>query len=460
MKKTFIIDTNVLIQDPDAIFNFEDNDIIIPLPVLEELDKHKMDEGEPGVHTRLAIRNLEKIRESGDILKGVKLPGGGLLRVEKNFVKEELPEDLLEYKSDNRILKICKGIKGRSGKKRVILVTKDIMLRVKASVIGIEAEDYTTEQAPGADEQYKGRIDVFVPDALLNAFPDKSIPVSKAYVCDADGNRKSPKFYENEFVVMRSDLSVKKSMIGRVEGKEIVRLIFESETPYGVTPRNVGQRFLQEALMQPAEKAPLVIVKGPAGCAKTFYSLAVGLEKTFNMPEHEREYRRILLCRPNSQFDDEIGFLPGTEFDKVAPLARPAMDNLEVLIDRNEKERYKNENELSDKVEELFDRDIIRAEAMNYLRGRSIVKTLIIIDEAQNATPSQVKGIITRAGVGSKVVLMGDPDQIDKPFLDQRTNGLVFASEKMKGSPLCWQITLTPEESTRSALAKDAIKRL
>lgn len=210
--------------------------------------------------------------------------------------------------------------------------------------------------------------------------------------------------------------------------------------------------------MQPAEKAPLVIVKGMAGTSKTFYALAVGLEKLLNNPTGE--YRRILISRPNAQFDSDIGFLPGDEREKISPLLRPVMDNLEQLVDSNEEKRYENEAELKGKLDELFDRGIIQAEALNFIRGRSIVNTYLIIDEAQNMTPNQAKGIITRAGKGTKVILLGDPNQIDRPFLDERTNGLSYASEHMKGSPLCWQITLNASECQRSALAMDAAGRL
>ena len=192
--------------------------------------------------------------------------------------------------------------------------------------------------------------------------------------------------------------------------------------------------------MQPAAEAPLVIVKGPAGTSKTFYSLAVGLEKLLNHPTGE--YRRILICRPNAQFDSDIGFLPGDEQEKISPLMRPVIDNLEQLIDSSEEYRYKDERELQGKIEEVFERGLIQAEALNFIRGRSIEKTYLIIDEAQNMTPNQVKGIITRAGKNTKIILLGDPNQIDRPFLDERTNGLSYASEKMKGSPLCWQITM------------------
>ena len=239
---------------------------------------------------------------------------------------------------------------------------------------------------------------------------------------------------------------------------KVVALEYMKRRPYGVSPRSAGQYFLQEALMQPADTAPLVIVRGMAGTAKTFYSLAVGLEKL--LCEDKNEYRRILVCRPNAQFDEDIGFLPGDEQDKIAPMLRPVLDNLEQLLDSNEDERYRNEAELRDKIQEIFARGMIQAEALNFIRGRSIAQTYLIIDEAQNMTPAQAKGIITRAGRGTKIILLGDPGQIDRPYLDERTNGLSYAAAHMQGSPLCWQVVLTAEECERSPLAQDAIQRL
>ena len=340
----------------------------------------------------------------------------------------------------------------------MVLVTKDILLRIKAQIIGIKAEDFQTEQVLGHEAQYRGRISVYVPEDHFRDFKKKGVPVEVVYQVDENGKNVVPQLYENEFVILQSDQSAKKTQLGRVEHGVIRKLEYRKVQPYGVSPRNAGQYFLQEALMQPAEKAPLVIVKGMAGTSKTFYSLAVGLEKMLNNPTGE--YRRIMICRPNAQFDEDIGFLPGDEQEKIGPLMRPIIDNLEQLIDSNEQSRYENEAELQDKVEEVFERGIVQAEAMNFIRGRSIVKTYLIIDEAQNMTPNQMKGLITRAGKDTKIILLGDPNQIDRPFLDERTNGLSYAAEHMKGSPLCWQITLTAEECERSKLAADAITRM
>ena len=379
------------------------------------------------------------------------------MRVEKNFIHIELPQDLPRNPTDDRILKVCKGYM-QTQDRLVVLVTKDLVLRMKAQMMGIRAEDFAAEQASDWEQPYLGRIEVYVPESDFKDFKKKGIPLDLAYTVNDQGTPQKTSLTENEFVIVKADQSNKKTILGRVENDRILPLKYKKVKPYGITPRNVGQYFLQEALMQPASKAPLVIVKGMAGTAKTFYSLAVGLEKLLNNPTGE--YRRILVSRPYAQFDTDIGFLPGDEQEKISPLMRPVIDNLEQLIDSNEEKRYEDERALSGKIEEIFDRKLIQAEALNFIRGRSIVKTYLIIDEAQNMTPNQVKGIISRVGEGTKIILLGDPAQIDRPFLDERTNGLSYAAQYMKGSPLCWQVSLTADECERSPLAMDAVKRL
>ena len=288
-------------------------------------------------------------------------------------------------------------------------MTKDLVLRLKAQILGIEAQDFSTEQVIEEEGQYSGRQICYVAEDKFKEFKKKGVHLKELYLSDEDGNKIQPELTENEFIILKADQSVKKTHLGRVEGKKV-------------------------------------------------YSLAVGLEKVLNNPTGE--YRRILICRPNAQFDQDIGFLPGDEQEKISPLMRPIVDNLEQLIDSDEEERYQDEQELQGKIEEIFARGLIQTEAMNFIRGRSFVKTYLIIDEAQNMTPNQVKGIITRAGKGTKIILLGDPNQIDRPFLDERTNGLSYASEYMKGSPLCYQITMSAEECERFELAMDAIHRL
>jgi PhoH-like ATPase len=458
LKKTFVLDTNVLLQTPYALYSFGDNVIVIPEVVLEELDRFKKDNSELGANARHTARLIDSLRTKGNLRDGILLENGGILKVEMNYTNVELPEGWDENNNDNRILKVCKGLLDQG--ENVFLVTKDIFERIKADVIGVIAQDFFAEQVPDYDEQYRGRLDVYTTEEKLNDFYKKGkLDKGDVFVYNKDFTRtETPPHITNQFLIIHCNTNEKQTALGRCSENEIVALNFLQERPFGVTPRNAGQKFMQEALMMDADKAPLVIIKGPAGTAKTFYSLAVGLQKI--MLEQSKLYRKILVCRPNVKLDEDIGFLPGTEQEKIAPFLRPVVDNLEVLIDNDENERYKSEKELKDKIDELFDRKIINTEAIAFIRGRSIVKQWVIIDEAQNLTPKQVKGIITRAGIGTKIILLGDPEQIDHPFLDIRTNGLCYASEKMKGSPLCYQVTLTDEECERSELAYEGAKRM
>lgn len=458
MKKTFVLDTNVLLQTPFALYSFGDNTIVIPEIVLEELDKFKKDNTELGANARHVARLIDSLREKGNLNEGIELENGGKLRIEMNHSNVQLPESWDQKSNDNRILKVCKGL--QEAGENVFLVTKDIFERIKGDIIGVIAQDFFAEQVPSIDEQYRGRENVYTTDDKLAEFYSKGrLSGDDVFVFSHDFSRKEKvQLTANQFLLIHSCNNEKQTALGRFDGKEIVCLKFLQDRPFGVTPRNAGQKFMQEALMMDADKAPLVIIKGPAGTAKTFYSLAVGLHKI--MIEQSKLYRKILVCRPNVKLDEDIGFLPGSEQEKIAPFLRPVVDNLEVLIDNDENERYSSEKELKDKVDELFDRKIINTEAIAFIRGRSIVKQWVIIDEAQNLTPKQVKGIITRAGAGTKIILLGDPEQIDHPFLDIRTNGLCYASEKMKGSSLCYQVTLTDEECERSELAYEGAKRM
>lgn len=455
MTKTYVLDTNVMLQAPHALFSFEDNHVVIPIAALEELDRYKNEEGERGANTRQVIRSLELLRQQGRLTEGIPLDQGGSLRLELNHKHVELPSGFDPVSNDNRILKVCKGLINDG--QHTVLVTLDVMVRIKAQLMGIPAEEFTTDQAPSPERQYTGRAKVYAPDNRMSLLKKSGIHPDELYTVNEQGLPEKVTPIINQFFTIHSEISEKKTLLGRFDGKLVVPLRHASEHPFGATPRNLGQYFLQEALMEDAKKVPLVIVKGPAGTAKTFYALAVGLHKIYN---ETAAYRRILISRPNIQFDEDIGFLPGNEQEKIAPFLRPIIDNLEILVDRDEKERYRNEKELRDKIDELFDRGIIVAEAMNFIRGRSLTHTYLIIDEAQNLTPRQVKGIITRVGKGTKVILLGDPGQIDHPLLDETTNGLSYASERMKGSPYCCQITMQQDECERSRLALDASERM
>lgn len=456
MEKTYVLDTNVLIQAPHALTSFEEHQVVLPLAVLEELDGLKNADGERGANARQAIRFLEQLRKTGSLTEGVLLPGGGRLRLEVNHVGVELPAGLRPDGADNRILKVCKGLQQEG--QQVILVTRDIVARIKAQLMQIPAEDFTTDQVAAPDEQYRGRMDVFVPEEKLGTFKKKGLDPADIYTVDDAGAPQSVELVENQFLILRGDQSGKKTLLGRFHGGRITALCHDKRRPFGVKARNVGQRFLQEALLLPAREAPLVIIKGPAGTAKTFYALAAGLEQV--LEQEAPAYRKLLVCRPNAQFDADIGFLPGDEQEKISPLMRPIADNLEILLSQEERVCPRSEEDLHSRVDYLFTSGIITAEAMNFMRGRSITDTWLMIDEAQNLTPRQVKGVVTRVGSGTKVILLGDPAQIDHPLLDERTNGLSYASERMKGSPLCVQLTMKADECERSALALDAACRL
>ncbi len=455
MKKSYVLDTNVILQSPYAIYAFGDNDVILPHVVLEELDRFKKEPTENGANARQAARILDCLREKGDLTNGVDLPGGGQLRIELNYRDVELPAGWPNEKADNRILKVCKGISEQG--ENSILVTKDIFERIKGSIIGIPVQDFQNEQVVSPEGQYHGRTVLYTTSKKMDEFYKKgSLNIKHLHFYHEELGQEQPfNLTINEFVLLKCQDNTKQSALGRFDGKQLVKLNYADERPFGIKPRNVGQRFMQEALMMNSDEAPLVIVKGASGTAKTMFSLAVGLQKVMN-----KQYRKILVCRPNVKLDEDIGFLPGTETEKLAPFMRSVIDNLEILVDSDESERYKNENELRDKVDELFSRNIVTTEAIAYIRGRSIQNTWVIIDEAQNLTPKQVKGIVTRAGKGTKIILIGDPDQIDHPYLDSRTNGLCFASERMKGSPYCCQMTMNDDECERSQLAFDSAVRM
>ena len=295
----------------------------------------KKENSELGSNARQVARIIDELREKGNLNKGIRLENGGILRIEMNHHDVRLPESWVGNVNDNRILKICKGLHEKG--ENVFLVSKDVFARIKADVLGITAQDFFNEQAPVYDEQYKGRMDVYTTEQKLDEFYNKSRLLPEDVFCfNSVLNKNMPvELTTNQFLLIHCCSNEKQTALARFDGKEIVPLHFIQEHPFGVTPRNAGQKFIQEALMMDALKAPLVIIKGPAGTAKTFYSLAVGLHKIIG--DRNPPYRKILVCRPNVRMDEDIGFLPGTEQEKIAPYLRPVIDNLEILIDTDEK---------------------------------------------------------------------------------------------------------------------------
>lgn len=461
MSKYYVLDTNVLLHSPSALYTFNEHTVVIPEVVIEELDRFKKEASDRGANSREISRIIDNLRFTGNLLEGVIINDkGGMLKLESNHTDTKMPSHWERDKADNRILQVCKGLAEIN--RQVILVSRDTNMRVKATILGVHAEDFRNDKVADIDDQYTGRAVVYTSTDVINHFYKDDlnyIDICDLKLYDEETSRLvSPSLVTNQFLLIRSTDKDRHTAVGRFDGKKVVQLKYRSRNPFGVIPRNVGQIFLQECLMMSAEEAPLVIIKGMSGTAKTFYSLAVGLYKY--MECRPREYHHLLICRPNIPMDEDIGFLPGSEAEKISPFMRGIRDNLFTLMSGNAAVEEKEIAQVEDTVQMLFDKRIIQTEALAYQRGRSVQKYWMIFDEMQNSTPRQAKGVITRPGHGTKIILLGDPAQIDHPYLDSRTNGLVYASDKMRGSKLCFQVTMEPDECERSPLAAEAAMRL
>lgn len=462
MKKTFVLDTSVLVQSPESIFSFEEHDVVVAEAVINELDELiRKEEGEKKENALQATKLIRQLSDKHKTLSHIPLnEEGGRLFVEMNHRDERIPDYWDKRKSVSRSLQVCLGLKTKE-RKQVIFVTRQDSKALMARFVGVDAEDYENEKAP--DNQYTGRITLYCDNDYINLFHklerrfDAGLELKNMY--DEHGNLFADEIMVNQFVHLKGS-NEQNSALGVFNGEVIRPLIQKGPFPMGINSKNIAQRFILEALFLSISEAPLVIIKGPSGTAKTFLSVAAGIAKLFESPnEKDREFLRILICRPSVMMDENLGFLPGSEREKVDPYMRPIYDNLAMLLSK--KNDNKDSAKLQDsKVDYYMKQGIIDMQSIGYLRGRSLFKHYVLIDEAQNATPTQAKGIITRAGEGSKIIMTGDIDQIDHKYLDKQTNGLSYASEKMKGSPLCYQITFTEDESIRSPLALEAIKRL
>ncbi|WP_110954945.1 PhoH family protein [Anaerosinus massiliensis] len=461
MKKYYVLDTNVLLHSPNALYAFNEHTVVIPEVVIEELDRFKKESTERGANSRHISRIIDTMRTQGNLLEGVSLnENGGTLILESNHTATKMPIYWDKDKADNRILQVCKGLLECG--EQTILVSRDTNMRVKASILKIQAEDFRNDKVSSIDQQYTGRTVAYTSSDTINTFhtTDKQfMDPSKVFTFDEQTDLLVPAdLITNQFLLIKSTDNDRHTALGRFDGEKIVHLQYKNHTPFGVTPRNVGQIFMQECLMMNAQTAPLVILKGISGTAKTFYSLAVGLHQY--MECRPRQYQHILICRPNTMLDDGIGFLPGTESEKIEPYMRAIKDNLFTLMSGNTAAEDKDLAQTEDTVNMLFEKRMIQTEALAYQRGRSLQNYWTIFDEMQNSTPRQAKAVLTRPGLGTKIILIGDPAQIDHPLLDSQSNGLSYASEKMIGSKLCFQVTMLPEECERSPLAAEAAKRL
>ncbi|MDD3367272.1 MAG: PhoH family protein [Lachnospiraceae bacterium] len=445
-QKLYVLDTNVLMADPECLDMFENNTIIIPDMVIEELDDHKKDMGDKGYNTRQALRKFDELRHRGNLVKGVKTENGGLIRVVSDGMDTVMPEGWKDDKPDNRILRIAKYYSENSDCP-VVLVSKDTNVRIKSDIVGVRAEDYKHERIDEDHLLYNGRADIQLSGKEFDKFAaGEAVDCKKAKF---DKSQKDTILQENEFVCITNQVT-NGTMLGKVKNGKLVKLQYDYVHPFGVNPRNAGQRFAIEALLAPASELPLVILKGSAGTAKTFLTLACGLQQC----AEENIYRKITISRANVEFDKDIGALPGDEESKVGPLLRGCMDNLEFLVDaKSVKNKGGKEDDIRSKVDFLFSHGYISAEALGFLRGRSLTRQILYVDEAQNTSPSQMKGILTRVGEGTKLVISGDLNQIDNTRLDKHNNGLAYALKLMAGDPLCSVVGFTDSETTRSPLA-------
>ena len=472
-KKTYVIDTSVFLSDFSCINKFDNNDIVIPLKVLEEVDKHKKRQDSVGSNARSFIRILDSLREKGSLQKGVRIDKGkGIVSVVTyDSVTEKLPKDLTSGIADHMILETAMTVKATSPKSRkVILVSRDINLRVIADAVGMLSQDYLVSQVvEDTDKLYSGMATVLVDDELVDQFySGENIFITKEFAAE---QKVAP--YPNIFLMLVSSYNEKKTALCRYYNcnEPVDRLLdCKNNLNWGVQPRNKEQTFAFDLLMDP--DIHLVTLTGQAGSGKTLCAIAAGMEqsvtfgkmfnnkldtkhkmevaKRYQSPEEEEEgvsFNKMVVSRPVQPMGKDIGFLPGTMEEKMMPWLKPIQDNIQFIVG-------------NDKIimEQLMESGAIELEALTYIRGRSISNSFIIVDEAQNLTAHEVKTIITRAGEGTKVVLTGDIEQIDNVYTNETSNGLTYAIEKFKGSVISGHVSFKKGE--RSRLATEAAKRL
>jgi PhoH-like ATPase len=432
MKKIFVLDTNVLLHDPRAIFSFEDNDVVIPIVVIEELDKFKKGVDEIGRNARQISRILDELRLKGKLSVGVKLESGGNLRVELNHQSPSvLPNELIAAKADNRILSTALNLKNDG--LPVILVTKDTNLRIKADALGMTAEDYESDTIT-LDELYSGETELLVAPGAIDDF------YARGELQPAD-----PKPFPNQFALLKNSANESQTALARFSKQKsvFVPITTAKHGVWGISAKNKQQQFALDLLLN--DDIRLVTLVGKAGTGKTLLALAAGLEKTIEA----RTFQRLVVSRPVFPLGKDIGFLPGDIEEKLKPWMQPIRDNLDFLVGSSGGPgRVKGKKDL----QSLFDLGMIEVEPLTYIRGRSMPNQYLIVDEAQNLTPHEIKTIITRAGEGTKVVLTGDPYQIDNPYIDSSSNGLTFVVDRFKEEPIAGHITLIKGE--RSDLAE------
>ncbi|WP_064093847.1 PhoH family protein [Rossellomorea aquimaris] len=436
MNKIYVLDTNVLLQDPQAIFSFQDNEVVIPAVVLEEVDSKKRYMDEIGRNARHVSKLIDNLRQEGKLHEKIPLYTGGSLRIELNHRSfQQLQEIFVEKTNDNRIIAVAKNLsleeEAKKDGKSVILVSKDTLVRVKADALGLQAEDFLSDRVIEVNDIYTGFMEVYTEREWLDQFYDKG----ELTLSDMTKQR----FHSHQFLIMKDALGSSASAIGMVDatGLKVKKLVYDQEHMWGIKARNVQQTMATELLLR--DDISLVTMIGKAGTGKTLLALAAGLLQT----EDFHKFNKLLVARPIVPVGKDIGYLPGEKQEKLRPWMQPIYDNLEYLFN------VKKPGELDDILAGMGS---IEVEALTYIRGRSIPDQFIIIDEAQNLTKHEVKTILTRVGERSKIVLMGDPAQIDHPYLDEYNNGLTYVVEKFKDQKLAGHVKLMKGE--RSGLAQ------
>jgi PhoH-like ATPase len=439
MKKTYVLDTNVLLHDPHAFLKFSDNTVIIPLTVIEEIDRFKKEQSETGRNARQISRMIDDFRHQANLVDGVPLENGGLLKViiYKEELLKKLPPELQNGRGDNCILAVAKDLQDENPDELVIFVTKDINLRIKADTIGMRAEDFQNDKVP-VEDLYTGSTELQVSKDQIDSFYQNGF-------LDLDVG-----LFSNQGVTLINASNPSQTALGRYDGqkKQLLPLIkLPKEGVWGIMPRNREQQFAFDLLLN--DDIQIVSLVGKAGTGKTLLAIAAGLLKTAD----ESAYVRLLVSRPVFPMGRDLGFLPGDIEEKLAPWMQPIFDNVELLLTSDDESGKRKRG-----YRELIDLGLMEIEPLTYIRGRSIPKQYMIVDEAQNLTPHEIKTIITRAGEGTKIVLTGDPQQIDNPYVDSASNGLSYSVERLKGHEIAGHSTLSKGE--RSPLAELAANLL
>ncbi|HVU09502.1 MAG TPA: PhoH family protein [Verrucomicrobiae bacterium] len=430
--KNYIIDTNVLLHDPNSLLSFAENSVLVPIEVIEEMDRFKRESTELGQNARQVSRMLDSFRGEGSLSEGVKLPNGGQLKIAfyKNGHATNGDGGLNSHTVDNRILSFAASIQKAQPKNPTILVSKDINLRIKADALGLAAEDYETDRVFITD-LYTGMREMSVPTEKITEFR------AKGELHLDDGKKYSP----NEYCTLTDETNTKKAALTKVDasGTKLVPIIDSRDGVWGIKPRNREQHFALDALLD--DRIKLVTLMGKAGTGKTLLAMAAGLKRVVN----DREFRRLVVARPTISMGKELGFLPGSLEEKLAPWMQPIHDALEMLSDLNMGHDHRRSGD-------LMRNGSIVVEALSYIRGRSIANQFMIIDEAQNLTPLEAKTIVTRVGHGTKIVFTGDPYQIDNPYVDSSSNGFNYLVSRFRDQAIAAHVEL--QKGERSELAE------